>query len=212
MPAFSSLASGLAAALLLSQTSAHFLLDYPTSVGFDDEMESVIPCGGFSVDFSSAEVTKFYVSGDSIALRSTHPTTTWLFRATIGAPIAAGNWTILSASIEQKNIGEFCKSDIMVPESFAGNYGTIGVVANSPDGVLYQCAAVSFVAGSAPAVPSSCKNGTGVTATYNADTSLSSLPPSTAGTGDKREGTAPSEFQQGGCQKSLIVVVVHLTA
>ncbi|KAI9051443.1 hypothetical protein LZ554_004489 [Drepanopeziza brunnea f. sp. 'monogermtubi'] len=191
MPSLSSLSSALAASLLLSQTSAHFLLNYPTSVGFDDEVESSAPCGGFPVDFSTAEITQFHVSGDTIALRSTHPTTSWLFRATVGAPTASGNWTTLSPSIEQSNLGEFCRSDIMVPASFAGRNGTIGIAADSPDGVLYQCAAVSFVAGSAPSVPSSCKNGTGVTATYKDDSVLSSLPASPTATSDG-DSTTPA--------------------
>ncbi|KAI6710509.1 hypothetical protein JHW43_006950 [Diplocarpon mali] len=181
MPSFSSLASGLVAALLIRQTSAHFLLKYPGTIGFDDELESTAPCGSFSVNFSSNPLTPFHVAGDAIALQSTHPDTKWLFRATIGTP-TSGNWTALSPAIAQSNLGAFCRSDIVVPATWVGMNGTIGIAADSPDGVLYQCAAVTYVQGAATATPSACSNATGVTATYVADTVLSSLPASSTPT------------------------------
>ncbi|KAH7342818.1 hypothetical protein BKA65DRAFT_504881 [Rhexocercosporidium sp. MPI-PUGE-AT-0058] len=183
MPSFSNLSAGLVAALLVSQTSAHFLLNYPESIGFDDDLEGSAPCGSFEVDFSKDNITNFHVGGDTIALRSTHADTKWLFRATVGTA-SSGNWTALSQVIQQSTLGSFCRSDIMVPESFVGQNGTIGIAADGPDGVLYQCAAVTFVAGTAPAVPSACSNSTGVSGSYIADAALSSLPASSTPTGD----------------------------
>ncbi|PVH89755.1 hypothetical protein DL98DRAFT_508012 [Cadophora sp. DSE1049] len=190
MPSFFNLGAGLVAALLVSQTSAHFLLNYPETIGFDDEMESTGPCGSFTVDFSADPVTEFHVAGDTIALRSTHPDTKWLFRATVGTA-DSGNWTALSQVIQQSALGSFCRSDIMVPESFVGQNGTIGVAANGPDGVLYQCAAVSFVAGAATAVPSACTNSSGVEGSYTSDSVLTSLLTTTTST-DNTTSTEPS--------------------
>jgi hypothetical protein len=58
-------------AFLASSSSAHFLLNYPTTVGFSDDDETTAPCGGFTVDFSKDNVTDFHVGGDSIAVVST---------------------------------------------------------------------------------------------------------------------------------------------
>lgn len=62
---------------------SHFLLDYPATVGFDDDKEGTIPCGSFTPDFTK-NVTAFHVGGDTIALTTIHATTQWLFRATLG--------------------------------------------------------------------------------------------------------------------------------
>ncbi|KAH7419196.1 hypothetical protein BKA64DRAFT_650298 [Cadophora sp. MPI-SDFR-AT-0126] len=187
----SSLGAGLVAALLVSQTSAHFLLNYPETIGFDDELESTGPCGSFTVDFSTDPVTQFHVAGDTIALRSTHPDTKWLFRATVGTA-DSGNWTALAQVIQQSALGSFCRSDIVVPESFAGQNGTIGVAANGADGVLYQCAAVSFVAGAATSVPSACTNSSGVGGSYTSDSVLTSLLTTNTSTDNTTSSTQPS--------------------
>ncbi|KAL2075688.1 hypothetical protein VTL71DRAFT_631 [Oculimacula yallundae] len=167
----------LVAALLVSQTSAHFTLQYPATVGFNDDLESTAPCGSFSVDFSTNTITNFHVGGDVLAMRSSHPDTKWLFRATIGTPVT-GNFTTVSQVIQQSNIGTFCRSDITVPESFVGQNGTIGIAANGPDGILYQCAAVSFVAGASTTVQSACTNSSGVAGSYIEDSTLAALPKS----------------------------------
>jgi hypothetical protein len=58
------------AGLLASQASAHFLLNYPPTIGFSDDDEGTAPCGSFTVDFTTDNVTDFYVGGDAIALVS----------------------------------------------------------------------------------------------------------------------------------------------
>lgn len=55
-------------ALLASQSSAHFLLNYPTTIGFSDDDEGTAPCGSFTPDFSKDTVTDFHVGGDAIAI------------------------------------------------------------------------------------------------------------------------------------------------
>ena len=54
--------------LFATQCSAHFLLNYPPTIGFDDNLEATAPCGSFTVDFSTDNVTNFHVGGDSLAM------------------------------------------------------------------------------------------------------------------------------------------------
>jgi len=161
---------------IIDQSSSHFLLNYPPTVGFDDSKETVSPCGGFTVAFSSDNVTDFHVGGDSIAVTSIHPQATWLFRATLDIT-AAGNYTNFLPTVQQSGLGDFCEPSLHLPAAWAGQKGVIQVVQDAPDGILYQCAAVNFVTGTGTP-PTSCKNVTGLSATYSADPALSTLPAS----------------------------------
>ena len=127
--------------ILVSQSSAHFYLNYPPTIGFDDDLESEAPCGSFTVDFSKDNVTNFHVGGDNIALTSIHPMATWLFRATLDQTATKGNWTTLLPPVSQAGLGDYCERDVTVPSTWAGQKGVIGIVQDAPDGILYQ---VSF--------------------------------------------------------------------
>jgi len=170
MPHVISLAAGLLG-LFISQSTSHFLLNLPPTIGFDDSLEATAPCGSFSVDFTKDNLTDFHVGGDAISVTSVHPQDTWLFRATLDQNVTSG-FTTLRAAIQQTGLGAFCEPDVTVPASFAGQKGVIQVIADAPDGILYQCAAVNFVTGTGSA-NSACKNVTGLTAVYTTDPSLS---------------------------------------
>ncbi|PQE33530.1 gpi anchored protein [Rutstroemia sp. NJR-2017a WRK4] len=179
---------GLAA--VVSQASAHFLLNYPATSGkFDEDTEGNAPCGGATIDFSTANITDFHVDGDYIALTNGHAEVTYLFRATLN-DTTANNWITLGSPVKQIGLNTYCQPSITVPSSFAGSRGVIGVAADSPDGILYQCAAVSFVTGSASATPTACKNATGVQAAFTSDAALSSLPASATATASETSGSA----------------------
>ena len=120
---------------ILSISSAHFLLQYPATIGFNDDNEGSAPCGGFQVSFSNT--TDFHVGGDAIALTSTHPQAEWLFRATLDKT-ASGNWTNLLPVIAQTDLGSFCETGVTVPTTWAGQQGIIQIVQNAADGALYQ--------------------------------------------------------------------------
>jgi hypothetical protein len=126
-----------AVAGFVGQSTAHFLLNYPPTIGFDDDLETTPPCGSFTVDFSTDNVTDFHVGGDSLAMTSIHPKATWLFRATLDQT-ATGNWTDLLPAVVQIGLGKYCERDVIVPASFAGSKGVIQVVQDAPDGILYQ--------------------------------------------------------------------------
>ena len=152
MAPLASLPFALLALILVEYSSAHFLLHYPPTIGFDDSLEGTPPCGSFTVDFSqdnmyvlsrihaspaNSKRTDFHVEGDSIALTSIHPMATWLFRATLDQT-AAGNWTNLLPAVSQTGLGDYCERDIMIPSSWAGSKGVIQVVQDAPDGILFQ--------------------------------------------------------------------------
>lgn len=131
------LSAALFLATAIHQSAAHFLLHYPATVGFDDDLEGTAPCGSFTPDFTKDNVTDFHVAGDSIALTSTHPATTWLFRATLDQT-AGGNWTDILPAVSQTGLGNFCERDLEVPSSWTGQKGIIQIVQDAVDGFLYQ--------------------------------------------------------------------------
>ncbi|CAK7268957.1 hypothetical protein SEPCBS57363_003357 [Sporothrix epigloea] len=173
MPSFASAAVLLAASAAV--VNAHFTLDYPPTIGFSDDDEGTGPCGSFTPDFSKDNVTDFHVGGDNIAIHFFHPEGVWFYRATLDQTAASNNWTQLFPETMQTGLGKFCEPLIPAPESWVGQKGVIGVVVDGPDGLLYQCAAVNFVAGAATMNQTTCTNGTGVTAKFVTDPKLASL-------------------------------------
>jgi hypothetical protein len=125
-------------ALAVSQSSAHFLLNYPPTIGFGDTLELTPPCGGFTVDFIEDNVTDFHVDGDAIAVTSIHPQSIWLFRSTLDLNVTTANWTDLLPAVEQTGIGDYCEPAVTVPGSWIGKKGVISVVQDSPTETLYQ--------------------------------------------------------------------------
>ena len=116
---------------------AHFQLNSPPAIGFDDDLEGESPCGGFEVDFASDTVTDFHIGGDSLAMQSTHPQSNWLFRATLDRK-ASGNWTNLLPVVSQSGLGNYCAKGLTLPSSWAGSSGVVQVVQHGPDSTLYQ--------------------------------------------------------------------------
>jgi len=124
----------------LPLASAHFLLQYPATAGFNDNQEGTAPCGSFTpFTPGSANITDFHVGGDAVAVTSTHPAALWLFRAALGTDMAAANWTQLVPTVGQTGLGNFCERQLVAPASWAGQKGIVQVVQdNAADGVLYQ--------------------------------------------------------------------------
>lgn len=124
--------------LLPALAAAHFTLNEPVSVGpFDEDVESTAPCGGVSIDFSSDNVTDFHVGGEPVGLFLGHPTANWLFRATLDQT-ASSNWTMIYPVVAQTGLGDYCQPAVAAPSSWVGQKGILGVVADAPDGLLYQ--------------------------------------------------------------------------
>ncbi|KAL0932325.1 gpi anchored protein [Colletotrichum truncatum] len=182
--------------LLASTATAHFSLSVPKPIGDSDEKQGTAPCGGYTASSSSA-TTDFHVSGDAVGMENGHPQTNWLFRATLDQT-AGGNWTQVFPIVMQTGLGNFCEPQIAVPAEYAGKKGVIGVVAHSPDGLLYSCAAVNFVTGAAP-TRSECKNAS-ITVDYYSDPSLEALVK--AGAGSSSSAPASSSSPSGSAAAS----------
>ncbi|KIW70577.1 hypothetical protein PV04_02833 [Phialophora macrospora] len=181
--------------------SAHFILQYPNSVGFSDDDEGTSPCGGFDVTFSSND-SSIPVGGFPVSLLSTHPAADFLFRATTDQQ-PPFNFTNLLPVVSETGVGQFCLPALVAPADFAGKPGVIQVIQDGPDGILYQCAAVNFVSGINNTVSSSCTNVTGLTATITNENSFDTSPSSSAsgsasGTGSPTSsGSAASPSSTG---------------
>ncbi|KAI0481781.1 hypothetical protein F4859DRAFT_434944 [Xylaria cf. heliscus] len=185
------LRSVLASALLFgASANAHFTVQYPATVGaFNDDAEDQSPCGGYSPNITDIETVDFHVGGDAVATKSTHPQTNWLYRITFD-DLAKNNWTQVYGIVQQSGPGDYCTKDITVPSDYVGQKAILSIVGSGVDGVLYQCAAVHFVNGTAD-TPSACVNGSSITASYTSDNTLSSLvSSSTVGDGSSDSGSS----------------------
>ncbi|XXH05261.1 ferric-chelate reductase Frp1 [Hypoxylon texense] len=171
MPSVGSVATALV--LLASSVQAHYKVSHPPTIQpFDDEGEGEGPCGGYTPDPANLNATDFHVDGDAIGTSLTHPEATWLYRITTDLS-GGGNWTEAYPQFHQNGAGAYCIGNLTISHEYIGQTAIFGLVAKAPDGLLYQCSAVTFVEGTAPQ-PGDCKNGTGVTATYTTDSDLTS--------------------------------------
>ena len=130
------LLSILSLAALYKLTAAHFLLNYPPTLGFNDDNEGESPCGGFTPILNSS-AAQVQVDGFPIALRSTHPEADWLFRVTLSLQ-EPFNWTNLLPVVHEVGLGDFCIPDFKVPAEFAGQSGLLQILQDAADGELYQ--------------------------------------------------------------------------
>lgn len=120
----------------VSFSTAHFILQYPHSLGFDDANEGTAPCGGFSVSFNDSD-DSVPVGGFPGSMLSTHPASDWLFRATLDQK-EPFNWTNLLPVVSETGLGQFCLPNLKAPDEFTGKTGLLQIVQHGPDGILYQ--------------------------------------------------------------------------
>ncbi|KAK0713313.1 hypothetical protein B0T26DRAFT_648601 [Lasiosphaeria miniovina] len=146
---------------LASVCKAHFVLQIPTSLGFDDEAEGEFPCGGFNAH-SRNNVTLWPVEGSAVSVLTTHSEATWEFKAALLSDL--GHWVRVNRVLSQTGVGDFCEPAIPVKASWAGKRGVLQVVQHGDDGDLYQCAAVKFVHGGPASPPAGCINDTVIAA------------------------------------------------
>ncbi|KAL5119021.1 hypothetical protein ACEQ8H_003150 [Pleosporales sp. CAS-2024a] len=157
------LSNTILALSLLPLTLAHFVLESPTSRGFDDDKESSFPCGTFNNVMSNR--TDFPISGGPIQLKMGHEQTNVAVYMAIGDNPGSAFNIVMRHTIMVTGLGEFCLGGVSVPAGVNvtdGTKATIQVVTNGdPSGGLYQCADVTLR--TAPlSGASQCSNGTGV--------------------------------------------------
>jgi len=159
----------LALLTLLPLASAHFLLNWPPSRGFDDDKAVTFPCGGF--DSVSKNRTAFPATGGPIQLDMHHTQTDIMVILALGSDPGSNYNIVLRPTVAEEGLGNFCLGMVSVPEGLnftEGQDATIQVVSNGdPNGGLYQCADVTLTktALSTSEYNDNCKNNTGVKVT-----------------------------------------------
>ncbi|KAK6529400.1 hypothetical protein TWF281_008576 [Arthrobotrys megalospora] len=165
--------------LLAGSVNAHYFLQSPPSIGFDDTTLTTAPCGGFSATDRSGGVTDWPVSGYPFSVITTHLDVVWAFKAALINNGVVGQFQDIYANVHQTGISEFCIPAIPGIRDWIGRDAVFQVIQKAPDGDLHQCAAIRFVS-SGPVPLEDCSNSTSVRAT------------AVPGTGPKPPVTLPS--------------------
>lgn len=121
---------------LSAVSSAHFILHWPPTAGFDDDEQPTGPCGGADV-VVNASAPQVQVDRFAVQIQNTHPAGSWQFRATLSTE-EPYNFTDIVPVVNTTGVGDFCLSYMSVPSEFAGRSGILQVVDYSVDGTLYQ--------------------------------------------------------------------------
>ncbi|KAH7113800.1 hypothetical protein B0J11DRAFT_445783 [Dendryphion nanum] len=155
---------------ILSQ--AHFILQTPPSIGFEDTKEGEAPCGGFDVK-NRDKVTEWPINGYPVHLRSTHGRSTFTYKAALVNN--TNEFVKLLPDVAQEGLGDFCLTAVPGRREWVGLEAVVQIAQEAVDGKLYQCAAVKFTDGSAFTPEASCRNQTGLKATFLATATLHSV-------------------------------------
>ena len=126
---------------LVAVATAHFTLDYPYTTGFDEDQEPNAPCGGFPPNLDN--LTVWPLSGGEIAIDLHHPEALFLFRAQL---LDSDTWVNLSNGyVDMVGLGEGCIHALAVPSNWSGQVGVVQVIAQPPDGILYQVCPLQYM-------------------------------------------------------------------
>jgi len=128
--------------LLAARGSAHFIVQYPESIGYSDIEEGTPPCGGFDIT-KRDPLIEFSVRGLSIALLSTHPESLWEFRAYLLND--TDHALYLVPPIRQTGYGSFCLPQLLGPADWVGEEGVVQISQKATDGQLFQVRRLMFV-------------------------------------------------------------------
>lgn len=121
--------------------TAHFILNIPTSLGFDDDNEGNGPCGGFNATNRDV-VTNWHIKGDTIAVLTTHESVTWEYKAALVSDL--NNWVHLTPTLNQTGVGDFCEPTVPgLGGRWLNKPVVLQVIQHGPDGLLYQVRARS---------------------------------------------------------------------
>lgn len=193
---------------LASTASAHFFLNNPPTIGFDDSTMDDGPCGGFDPSLRDGPVTDWPVNGHPVSLVSTHQNVVWHVEAALLSDPT--NFVPVVVPFAQSGVGEICFETVPGKASWVGEQVVVSIYQVTNHGDLYQCVAARFTEGPAAEVPSSCTNFDGVThdpivAAPDDDddddeetttTTATTVPPTTTSTSDSDDSTATSDDHQ----------------
>jgi hypothetical protein len=121
--------------LLIPASNGHFVLNVPTSLGFEDIKEGQGPCGGFDIKGREA-VTEFPLGGQPFAMLSTHNTALWRFRAALLNDTET--WVDLLPPVAQEGLGNFCLPTVPGVQRWVGMDAVVQVTQDAVDGTLFQ--------------------------------------------------------------------------
>ena len=121
--------------VLASFGRSHFVLQSPTSLGYDDAREGTSPCGSFDIA-NRDNVTRYPLEGFPIHVLTTHPKATFRYRVATVSNL--DNWTDLIPPVAQTGVGDFCLPKVPGIESLVGQSVVIQVTQGAVDGMLYQ--------------------------------------------------------------------------
>lgn len=150
-------------ALAAGAAHAHFVLQIPTSLGYDDEKLLESPCGSFNPLDRSKGVADWPVLGQAVSVISTHGNVEWEVNAAL-IPEGGGalEWVPIVVPFRQQGVGFVCFESVPGHPDWVGRDAVVQLVQHAVDGNLHQCAAVKFVAGGPGSVPGDCENTSGV--------------------------------------------------
>ena len=195
---------------------------YPAPRSDEDETEDTGPCGGFPV---SDKRTPVSMTSFPVALEMGHDRNVVQMLLGLGND-PGNNFNItLEKTFQQQGEGDFCLPNVQVPTGLNvvdGTNGTLQVVTDGEGGGgLYivsptslfasvadinQCADITFTS-TAPPQPSSCTNGTGITAmplagNINANESNAEGQPQEGGSASASMSSSPTETATGSSSSS----------
>lgn len=130
----------------LPLTTAHYVLNWPTSRGFKDDKASTFPCGGF--DQVKTPRTEWPINGGPIQLRMQHTQTRLKVFLGLGDDTGINFNVTIRPMFAQEGLGNFCigKLNVEGVEVKDGTHATLQVVSNGdPEGGLYQVRTYIFL-------------------------------------------------------------------
>lgn len=122
-----------------SLASAHFILETPPPIGFNDENQDLGPCGGIDILDTTNGIRWWPNKGGPVGLITTHAESVWEFKAALRSDTTT--WINLSRNITQEGVGSWCIPNIPgLPLSkwqWIGKRGIIQVIQHGHHGALY---------------------------------------------------------------------------
>jgi len=120
---------------LVMFSSAHFVLQIPSSIGFSDVNEGTAPCGSFDIT-SRANASNWPVAGQPVAALTTHPESIFQIRAALEND--TNNFVELIPPFVQTGLGYWCLTAVPGVAAWEGLPAVVQVVQFAADGDLYQ--------------------------------------------------------------------------
>jgi Copper acquisition factor BIM1-like len=124
-------------ASIVAITNAHFVLEIPTSLGYNDADEATAPCDTFDPTNRSGTITNWPIGGYAISVITTHPSVTWDIQAALTNDTTT--WRRLVPVLNQTSgVGFFCEPQIPGLASWIGLPAVLQIRQHAPDGINYQ--------------------------------------------------------------------------